>query len=747
MKADEAILADLTPPQREAVTHVEGPLLVVAGAGSGKTRVITRRVAYLALHAAPAHQILAVTFTNKAAGEMRERIERLGGARGAWVSTFHALCAAMLRISADSIGLSRNFTIYDRDDQLKAVREAMARFEIDSKLLKPAAVLSAISNAKSEMKSPAQLAEMATDWGQERVAKVYEGYQKLLDANAAMDFDDLLMRTAALLRQDPAFLERWQRRFQFILIDEYQDTNRAQYLIARSLAAQHHNLCATGDPDQSIYGWRGADIRNILHFQRDYPDARVVKLEQNYRSTKSILRGAERLIVRNAQRIERGLWTENPEGPSLAFRLADSAEEEAQIVALEMKNRLAAGRRWADFAIFYRTNAQSRSFEEALVRASVPHRLIGAIQFYGRQEIRDVLAYLRVCINESDSLSLERILNVPARGIGDRTIDRLKAWGIELGIPLRQALARVEEMGHLGTRAQNAVKAFSDLLDGLRLGEKRPVADFCERVLEESGYGAWLEEAENRERRENVAELLAKAAAFDAQNPDGDLAGLLQEVSLVSDVDNYDRSADAATLMTLHAAKGLEFPVVFLTGMEEGLLPHANSSETEEEVEEERRLCYVGITRAKQDLILSAARERATYQGGWGREPSRFLAEIGTETFDEEGREALADFGTSEPWSDAEAAPSWGRRTPRRGGDASAAPERRRGASRSSDAEAPATVKGFAVGDRVRHPAFGDGRIVALQKSDKMTLATVAMTGGGKRVFALEYAGLAKIKG
>jgi len=746
MSMDDAILADLTPPQREAVTHTDGPLLVVAGAGSGKTRVITRRVAYLALRAAPAHQILAVTFTNKAAGEMRERIERLAGARGAWVSTFHSLCAVMLRISADSIGLSRNFTIYDRDDQLKAVREVMSRLEIDTKMLQPGGVLSAISNAKSEMKSPARFAELATDYGQERVAKVYEGYQKLLDANAALDFDDLLMRTASLLRQDPAFLERWQQRFRFILIDEYQDTNQAQYLIARSLAAQHQNICATGDPDQSIYGWRGADIRNILHFQRDYPNARVVKLEQNYRSTKSILRGAERLIIRNAQRIERGLWTDNPEGVAIAFRLAESAEEEALIVALEMKSQVAAGRRWGDFAVFYRTNAQSRSFEEAMVRASVPHRLVGATQFYGRQEVRDVLAYLRICINESDSLSLERILNVPVRGIGDRTIDRLKAWAIEQGVTLRAALARVGEIGDVGTRAQNAVKAFSDLLDGFRLAEKRPVADFCGRVLVESGYGAWLDEAENLERRENVGEFLAKATAFDAQNPDGDLADFLQEVSLVSDIDNYDRSADAATLMTLHAAKGLEFPVVFLTGMEEGLLPHANSSESDEKLEEERRLCYVGITRAKQELIITAARERATYQGGWGKEPSRFLAEMGTETFDEAGRRSLASFGASDPWADEEPSPSLARK-PRRDADSEAASERRRAPSRAAGLGAPASAKGFAVGDRVRHPSFGEGRIVGLQKSDKMTLATVAMSGGGKRVFALEFANLAKIKG
>jgi len=736
MRAIEELLADLTPEQREAVTHVEGPLLVVAGAGSGKTRVITRRVAYLALKGIPPNRILAVTFTNKAAGEMRERIEALAGTSGAWVSTFHSLCASMLRFSADDIGLSRNFTIYDRDDQLKAVKEAMHQLEVDTETLKPASALHAIGNAKTQLLSPDELAAQATTYREEILAQVYAAYQKLLDHNAALDFDDLLARAARLLESHAAFRERWQRRFQFLLIDEYQDTNRAQYLIGRTLAAEHRNLCATGDPDQSIYGWRGATIRNILDFTRDYPDARVVKLERNYRSTKTILRAADSVIVHNSLRHERGLWTENDEGVPLHFLLGESPEDEARQAVHEIRARHRKGARWRDFAVFYRTNAQSRSFEEAMVRTTVPLRLIGAVQFYGRQEVKDLLAYLRVCLNERDDLSLERIINTPARGIGQRTVAGLKQWAAEQGVTLRAAVARIAEIADLGGRAQNAVKAFADLVEAFRLAPKRPVADLCEKILAESGYQAWLEQPENKERLENIEEFVAKAAKFDEENPEGELADFMQEVSLVSDVDNLDSSADAVTLMTFHAAKGLEFPVVFCTGMEENLLPHANAMETEAEIEEERRLFYVGITRAQKELFLTAATTRA--QGGqdWVREPSRFLFEIKRDGLDKAGQRALADFSPSGGWEEPE--PSY-----------APAPEKKaerpasRGSRRSS--QGPAALGRFAVGDRVRHPQLGEGKIVALQRSEKLSLATVAMKGGGKRVFALEYVRLEKL--
>ena len=738
MSARDDILRDLTPEQREAVTHTDGPLLVIAGAGSGKTRVITRRVACLALGGVPPYRLLAVTFTNKAADEMRHRIEQLAGTTGAWVSTFHSLCASMLRISAPDVGLERDFTIYDRDDQLTAVGEALKSLEIPKEDIAPAAALQAISNAKTRLEDPKQFENRATGWREERLAKVYAKYQQTLDRNAALDFDDLLMRVAILLRDAPAFRERWQRRFQYILIDEYQDTNHAQYLIAHALAAGHRNICATGDPDQAIYSWRGATIRNILEFKRDYPDARVVKLERNYRSTKAILRAAGSLIVKNLQRHERGLWTENEEGVPVGFLLAADAEDEAAQVAAAILQRRRDGRPWRDFAVFYRTNAQSRAFEERM-RHGIPHRLIGAVQFYGRQEIKDTVAYLRTCLNERDDLSLARIINVPPRGIGERTVAQLRDWALRNGITLRAAVARAGEAEELGTRAKNALKAFSDLLDSFALAPKQPVLPFCQRVLEESGYLAWLEQPENAERLENVQEFLAKAAKFDDENPEGTLANFMQEVALVSDVDNLDPSADAVTLMTLHAAKGLEFPTVFLTGLEENLLPHYNAMHSPEQVEEERRLCYVGMTRAKKELILTAAQFRAQGGSNWEREPSRFVFELDRDALDRAGRRALATLsafgrgfgGEAEPGED--------------GDDEMYRPRRRAPGPRAAAQPKAAGRARFAIGDRVRHPQFGDGRIVGLERSDKMTLATVAMNAGGKRIFALEHVQLEKL--
>jgi len=519
-----------------------------------------------------------------------------------------------------------------------------------------------------------------------------------------------------------------------VLIDEYQDTNRAQYLIARELAARHRNLCATGDPDQAIYTWRGASIRNILEFTRDYPDARVVKLERNYRSTKAILRAADSLIVHNALRHERGLWTENPEGLPVRFLWADDADQEAQMVVQSIAASHAKGRRWRDFAVFYRTNAQSRSLEEAM-RHRIPHRLIGAVQFYGRQEIKDLVAYLRVCVNELDDLSLERILNVPVRGIGDRTADRLRAWAAANGLSLRAAVAAADQAPDLGAKAKGAVKAFSDLLDAFRAAPKSPVGAFCRHVLDKSGYQDWLERPENEERKENVNEFLAKADKFDLEHPGGELAEFMQEVALVSDVDNLDPTADAVSLMTLHAAKGLEFPVVFLTGAEEGLLPHINALRNEEGIEEERRLCYVGMTRAKEELIITASAWRA--QGGSmaEREPSRFLFEVRRDVFDNAGQRALASLGpdaTLDAWDDAESKPlrsAPGEARPRKHGPPP--PPRRPG--------------GLAVGDRVRHPQLGDGWVLAIQRADKLTVVTVAMASGGKRLFALEYVALEKL--
>ncbi|MFW6161258.1 MAG: ATP-dependent helicase [Planctomycetota bacterium] len=742
----ETILDGLTEPQREAVSHVEGPLLVVAGAGSGKTRVITRRVAYLCCQGIPPYRILAVTFTNKAAGEMRERIEALAGTGGAWVSTFHSLCARMLRMSAEGLGLPRNFSIYDRDDQLRTVREALNRTELGGSFT-PSAALQRISNAKAKLWDAQAMARQADGFRDEMAAQVYTAYQRMLDANAALDFDDLLMTVALALDSDAAFRERWQRRFHYLLIDEYQDTNRAQYLIARTLAAQHRNLCATGDADQSIYGWRGANIANILSFTKDYPEARVVMLEQNFRSTKTILSGANSVIERNAQRHERGMWTENTDGVPIRFRLGGDADDEATIVLRELRRLHDAGRRWGDCAIFYRTNAQSRSFEEALVQASVPYRIVGAVEFYSRQEIKDIVAYLRLCVNPADDISLARIINRPSRGIGKQTFQRLAEWAEAQGTSLWDAVAAADEIDSLSSRATKAVGAFRDLIEGLRAHMDGPVAPLIERVLAETGYEDWLKKPENEERLQNVAAFLDKAAMYDEAVDTAGLAEFLIGVALVSDVDDYEDEADVVTLMTLHAAKGLEFPVVFITGLEEGLLPHANAMAVESEVEEERRLFYVGMTRAQEELVLTAAAERPQYAArdtagtgsGWSRLPSRFLSEVSSSALDEKSAGELGGFQSSEDWlAEPVYRPRAGQGRSRRTADV--------GTSKENELAAAARREhSLSVGDWVMHPQYGKGRVETLMGSGDQTLATVALMAGGKRVFSLQHAALEKL--
>ncbi len=680
------------------------------------------------------------------------------------MSTFHSLCASLLRFSADQIGLNRNFSIYDRDDQLRVVKAAMKRLEISTTEFRPSTALNKISNAKNRLWHPADFAAQAVSFRDEQAASIYKHYQEALESNAAMDFDDLLLVAARLLEDDERFRSRWQARFDYLLIDEYQDTNRAQYLIAQRLAAEHRNLCATGDADQAIYGWRGADIRNILDFQKDYPDARVVKLEQNYRSTQIILDAANSLIARNAQRHARDLWTEKDGGVPVAFHFAPNADAEADDVLTAIRQRVKQGRTLGHFAIFYRTNAQSRAFEEAFRRANMPHRLVGAVAFYSRQEIKDVLAFLRAVVNPRDDLSLERIINTPSRGIGKTTVQRLKAWAAEQGIPLSGAIAQAADCPELGTRAVNAVSAFAEALEELRGDTELPVPEFCQLLLERTGYSAWLEKPENEERQENVQEFLAKATNYQDEAPEPSLENFLQEISLVCDVDNLEEGADAVTLMTLHAAKGLEFPVVFLTGLEEGLLPHANAVRTEdslwgedrEKVEEERRLCYVGMTRAQDELILTAAQERTRYNRSDFSEPSRFLGEIADEVFDEESRAVLSDACTDAFALDAgpyaPVRPQRPKRSIRRKTRPSppgiGSNEDVRLVDSSSDEETSAgtpSANHFAVGDWVRHAKYGLGRIESLKGSGKNTLATLSLNEGGKRIFALEHAPLEKL--
>jgi DNA helicase-2/ATP-dependent DNA helicase PcrA len=626
----ESLLEDLNGPQREAVLHRGGPLLVVAGAGSGKTRVLTRRVAHLVAtgDAAP-WQLLAITFTNKAADEMRERVDRLVGeaAGRMWVSTFHAACARILRSHADRLGYSRSFTIYDEADSKRLVEHVMRDLDIDTKRIPPRGVRSRISSAKSDLIGPEAFQEAASDIFERRIGEVYAAYQRRLRAASAMDFDDLLVRTVDLFTTCPDVLYSYRHRFLHVLVDEYQDTNRAQNELVLMLGAEHRNVSVVGDTDQSIYQWRGADIRNILAFEEAFPDATVVRLEQNYRSTRTILDAANSVIENNTTRIPKSLWCDGDQGIPIRLYRADDEHDEAAFVAGEVQRLLVTeGLAPGDMAVFYRTNAQSRVLEEELVRAGVAYRVIGGTRFYDRREVRDVLAYLRVLVNPADEISLARIANVPRRGLGDASMDRLSSYALDRSIPLSEALRYGEEAG-LTPKAAKAAASLHDLLGELRTmaEEGRPPDAVVEAVLERTGYAAELRAegtVESEGRLENLAELKGMASGYE------DLDSMLEDVALVSDADELDDSSGRVSLMTLHVAKGLEFPAVFIVGMEEGVFPHSRSLDDPARLEEERRLCYVGITRAERFLYLSHTWNHAL----WGRTtysiPSRFISEI-----------------------------------------------------------------------------------------------------------------------
>ena len=554
------LFADLNEPQREAVKHVDGPLLVLAGAGSGKTRVITRRVAHLIEQGIPPWQVLAITFTNKAAGEMRERVDALGTPRGATVSTFHALCARLLREFAEPAGLQQNFTIYDHNDQLKLVKEAMAKLDLPTDRMPPAKVHAAISNAKNDLQTSDAYARQAGDFFGKKVVEVYRQYEKLLAANNALDFDDLLLRVVYLMRDRQDIRELLGRRYQYILIDEYQDTNHAQYLLAHGMAMEHENLCATGDPDQSIYAWRGADISNIMEFEQDYPSAKVVRLEENYRSSAPILASASRLIARNTQRKEKTLWTKREGGLKVRLLQCPDEHTEAREVAKRIAAYHAGGGQWGDVAVFYRVNALSRVLEKALREQVIPYAIARGVEFYNRKEIKDVLGYLRVMANPADDLSCARIINVPARGIGATTVGKLEAWAAAHNANLLEACAMSDEAGLSGTTAKK-VQAFADMIRSMGAAPGQAVRDIVEEVIRRSGMEKSLggDDEDNRQARSNLAELVTTAAEFD-QEFGGSLAQYLQQVSLVSDVDRLEGSGGTVTLMTLHAAKGLEFP-------------------------------------------------------------------------------------------------------------------------------------------------------------------------------------------
>lgn len=635
------ILTTLNPAQREAVEAIKGPVLILAGPGSGKTRVITHRVAYLVkVCGISPHHIMAVTFTNKAAREMRERLEELLGQaiEALTLGTFHAICARILRREGKAIGLESSFVIYDEDDQLRLVKQVLEELNLDPKQYAPQTLRSAIDAAKSRLISPEDYADQVSSYFEEIVHRVYQRYQQLLNQGQAVDFDDLLMKTVQLFHGHPKILTRYQSRYVHILVDEFQDTNIAQYELIKQLAGKYRNLCVVGDPDQSIYSWRFADLRNILSFEKDYPEAKVVLLEQNYRSTKTILEVASDVISVNVLRKPKKLWTENEDGAPVAIIESYNAEEEAQSVVNEIE-KLVGQERIAlkDCAVMYRVNAQSRPLEETFLRYGLPYKLVGGTRFYQRQEIKDIIAYLRVIHNPQDSVSLLRIINVPSRGIGQRTISTLQSRAKANDTSLFEALKQVnqdvttnEAKQPFSSRIVQTLAGFEALMAKITARSRDlSLSGLADEILEDTGYrGYILDKEDGEERWENIMELRSVASEYNEFSPDEALTTFLEKVSLVSDIDELDEKADAVILITLHQAKGLEFPAVFIVGLEEGILPHRRSFDNPEEIEEERRLCYVGITRAKKRLYLLRSYRRSLFGGSTANPPSRFLQDI-----------------------------------------------------------------------------------------------------------------------
>ena len=733
MSSATQILEGLNPAQREAVEAVEGPLLIVAGPGSGKTRVITHRVAYLVcVCGVSPYRILAVTFTNKAAKEMMGRLHRLVGTRvdQLSVSTFHSFCATVLRREGQHIGLDSSFTIYDDEDQISLIKQAMEEADIDPKAHPPRAIHGVISRAKSLLMDSHALSLNHSSYFEEQAAKVYLRYEEDLARNNAVDFDDLLLKAVQLFRSHPDVLGKYQRRYLHILVDEFQDTNVAQYALAKLLAGEHKNVCVVGDADQSIYSWRHADMRNILSFQRDYPAAKTVILEENYRSTGVVLEAAKHLISTNTKRLAKDLYTHKEKGHPITVHEAFNDEEEAQFVMNEV-GRLSReeGFQAGDCAIMYRVNSQSRALEEACLRYGMKYKLVGGVRFYQRREVKDIIAYLRLIHNPNDQVSLARVINVPRRGIGQRSMDELTFWARSQGI---STLAALERMAHdpsdhpLSARVARPMAGFASLIADLREESKRlNVVELIAAVLERTGYRQYLfdnlEMAE--ERWDNLMELRNAAQEFHLMEPQDGLSSLLERLALVSDVDNYVESPDAITLITLHQAKGLEFPVVFIVGMEEGLLPHARSMDSVDELEEERRLCYVGMTRSSDRLYLLRVFRRGGFLGGNGMSgrPSRFLYEI-------PGHLITSPASASQPQRS-----KWGPWEPPVTAAVAGAPE--------------PSLPPLKSGDKVRHSTFGDGMVVNCVPSGLDFEVTVAFgPGAGIKRLLQSYAHLDKLE-
>ncbi len=750
-------LDKLNPEQREAVLHRDGALLILAGAGSGKTRVITYRIAHLIGdgHAEPG-QVLAVTFTNKAAQEMRERVEALIGSEceGIWLSTFHALCARLLRREAPKIGLSRDFVIYDSSDQIAVVRQAQRDLGIDDKMVPSRMALGRISQAKNRMEGPES---MRGTWNlrEEQIAKIYERYLQALKDSNALDFDDLLLKTVELFETSEQTRDFYARKFRYVMVDEYQDTNRPQYLLIRRLADHHRNLAVVGDPDQSIYKWRGADLRNILDFEHDFPEARIVKLEQNYRSTQVILDAATAVISQNRNRKDKRLWTDRRGGDRIVYYRGNDEIEEADFIMRSIKDARAADVE-ATVAVLYRTNSQSRAIEDALMRERIPYKIIGGVRFYERKEIKDALAYLKLIINPHDDVSLRRVINVPARGVGKGVMDSLQAIdpdavradappllaaGLQEVASARSLWAKVVyavDVARLTPRAVASLRGFRDLIVGLAdVARREPLSVAIGKMLDQSGYLNDLRDEnseEANERLENLMELVSAAREYETREAEASLGGFVDRLSLLSEADEESGNREARVwMMTMHAAKGLEFPTVIIAGLEEGLFPHSRSSEDEEELEEERRLCYVGMTRAQSQLVLTSAARRRVFGEYQSTKPSRFLDEIPTELVQQITPAYTSSGSFLHSHYEFRTNP-YGRKG--RGG------RLRETESAYAYENEDQSAVGMKAGARVRHPQFGVGNIVAVEEQNDDLKITVRFNTVGVKKLLAKYAKL-----
>jgi DNA helicase-2/ATP-dependent DNA helicase PcrA len=735
----DKLLNGLNPEQQNAVKATDGPLLIMAGAGSGKTRVLTHRIGYLIVEkGVNPYNILAITFTNKAAREMRERIGKMmgGTADEIWISTFHSMCVRILRRDIDRLGFNRNFTILDTTDQQSVIKGILKDKNIDPKNFDPRAILGSISSAKNELVDPEEYAKLAGGYFDQVVSDVYTEYQRRLRKNQALDFDDLIMTTIQLFKRVPEVLEYYQRKFQYIHVDEYQDTNKAQYLLVKQLASRFQNLCVVGDSDQSIYRWRGADIANILSFEKDYPSAKVILLEQNYRSTKRILLAANKVIENNLNRKPKNLWTENPEGNKIVYYRADSEQGEAQFVAGKIKELTRDKYKYSDIAILYRTNAQSRVMEEVLLKSNIEYSIVGGTKFYDRKEIKDMLAYLRLISNPDDDISLQRVINVPKRGIGSTSVDKIANFAAMHDLSLYQALESIELVG-LSPKTTKAAAEFRDLITNYtRMQEFLSVTELVEEVLDKSGYREMLKAEKSLEaqsRLENLDELLSVTKNFEESSEDKSLVAFLTDLALVADIDSMDddgEKSDAIVLMTLHSAKGLEFPVVFLIGMEEGVFPHSRSLMEEAEMEEERRLAYVGITRAEQTLFLTNAQMRTLFGRTNMNPASRFIKEIPEDLLEGvelHARSAGSPFGTR------------GRSSFGVSSASSANPAVRKPVMRPVAASSTGGDElSWKVGDKAEHGKWGIGTVVSVKGEGESTELDIAFPSptGIKRLLA-----------